>query len=134
MTSHKYINISLSIALLLSLSFSSATHATEASDTLIKTYEKAGAGPFSAQSGEALWTQNSNGESCTSCHSDSVTKTGKHKKTGKTIQAMAPSVNPERLSDTKKIEKWLLRNCKWTFKRECSTQEKGDILLWLSQQ
>jgi len=47
---------------------------------------------------------------------------------------MAVSVNPERYRNEKKIRKWLLRNCKWTFARECSAQEKSDILTWLIQQ
>ncbi len=59
---------------------------------------------------------------------------GKHNRTGKMIKPISPTVNPERLTDIKKIKKWLLRNCKWTFGRECTTQEKGNILLWLSQQ
>ena len=53
---------------------------------------------------------------------------------GKVIDPMAPSVNSKRLTDAKKINKWLLRNCKWTFGRECTAQEKGNVLLWLSEQ
>lgn len=44
---------------------------------------------------------------------------------------MSPAVNPKRLSDPKKIEKWFLRNCKWTLGRECTPQEKGDYLTYL---
>ena len=47
---------------------------------------------------------------------------------------MARSVNPERLTEVKKLNKWFLRNCKWTYGRECTAQEKGDILVWLSDQ
>ena len=44
---------------------------------------------------------------------------------------MAPSVNAARLSSRKQIEKWFKRNCKWTLGRECSAQEKGDLLAYL---
>jgi hypothetical protein len=90
--------------------------------------------PFSARAGHKTWHQDIGGRSCTSCHSDSVFVQGRHERTGKVIEPMAPSVNPDRLTDRKKIKKWLLRNCKWTFGRECTAQEKGDILLWLSEQ
>lgn len=45
---------------------------------------------------------------------------------------MAPSANPERLTDVRKIEKWFKRNCKWTLGRECSAQEKTDLLLYIN--
>ena len=84
--------------------------------------------------GRQLWNSIVNDRSCTSCHGDEPSKMGKHIKTGKIIQPMALSVNSERFRDDKKIEKWLLRNCKWTFGRPCSTQEKADIISWLSNQ
>ena len=89
---------------------------------------------FSAERGRATWYQEVEGKSCTSCHTDSLESPGRHHKTGKVIEPMAPSVNPKRLSKVRKINKWFLRNCKWTFGRECTAQEKGDILLWLSAQ
>ena len=84
--------------------------------------------------GGQLWNSIVNERSCTSCHGDDPTEMGKHVKTGKIIQPMALSVNGERYQDVKKIEKWFLRNCKWTFGRQCSAQEKADILSWLSTQ
>ena len=125
--------ISLIVISMLSLSTTVVT-ATEASDKLIKAYETEGAKDFSADKGQSLWESKQNKRSCTGCHTMSVKNTGKHQRTGKEIKPMAPSVNPERLMDEKKIKKWLLRNCKWTFKRECTAQEKGDILTWLSKQ
>jgi hypothetical protein len=44
---------------------------------------------------------------------------------------MAPSVNPERLTDQRKITKWFKRNCKWTLGRECTHREQGDVLAYL---
>ncbi len=119
--------------LLLGTSMPSA-YATDVSKQLLQEYKKAGVVTFSEQKGKALWTSTVKGRSCTSCHTNSVKNIGKHKKTGKVIKPMAPSINPKRLTDKKKVKKWLLRNCKWTFKRECTPQEKSDILAWLSQQ
>lgn len=91
--------------------------------------------PFSAQKGQAFWeSETSKGRSCTTCHTDSVLVKGRHERTGKVIQPMAPSINPKRLTKRKKINKWFLRNCKWTLGRECTDEEKGHILTWLSQQ
>jgi hypothetical protein len=44
---------------------------------------------------------------------------------------LAPAANPERLSDTAKIEKWFKRNCNDVLGRECEAQEKADVLSWL---
>jgi len=110
------------------------TSASEAVDALLSDYQSRGVKEFSAAAGESLWKTESSGRSCTSCHSTSVKSVGKHERTGKPILAMAPSVNPKRLTNKKKIEKWFLRNCKWTFDRQCTVQEKADILLWLSSQ
>ncbi len=111
-----------------------STLSADVTSELIKEYQAKGAGTASPERGSQLWKKDVNGRSCTTCHSASVKDTGKHQKTGKAIEPMAPSVNAKRLTKAKKVKKWLLRNCKWTFKRECSAQEKSDIVLWLSQQ
>lgn len=100
-------------------------------------YQAQGAGPFSATAGKALWNQTfidaktSEKRNCTTCHTSDLTKQGKHASTGKAIEPMAPSVNPQRLTEVKQINKWFLRNCKWTLGRECTAQEKGDFLAYL---
>ncbi|RMH11434.1 MAG: DUF1924 domain-containing protein [Gammaproteobacteria bacterium] len=107
---------------------------------MLKTYQSLGAGPFSAQNGEKLWkkvvTNDEKGDKreCATCHKTDLTKNGEHKKNGKTIKPMAPSVNPERFTEAKKIRKWFRRNCKWTWGRACTPQEKGDLLTYLGQQ
>jgi len=90
--------------------------------------------PFSVKSGKETWFKKVDDRSCTSCHSESVLLKGSHIRTGKVIEPMAPSVNPERLTNIKKMKKWFLRNCKWTYNRECTAKEKGDILVWLQLQ
>jgi hypothetical protein len=100
---------------------------------------------FSAERGKELWNKKhppkkdakgweNKERDCTICHGKDLTKKGKHIRTGKTIDPMAPSVNPERFTKLKDIKKWFKRNCKWTMDRECTNQEKGDILKFLSQQ
>jgi hypothetical protein len=44
---------------------------------------------------------------------------------------MAPSVNPARFTNTSKVEKWFKRNCKDVLNRECTAQEKGDVITYL---
>lgn len=111
-------------------------HADVVGDRL-QTYRSQGAGEFSAANGEALWNRkftSKNGaaeRSCASCHTANLREAGTHAVTRKPIDPMAPSVNPERLTETKFIEKWFLRNCKWTLGRECTAQEKGDVLTFI---
>lgn len=107
---------------------------------LLDQYRQQGAGEFSAERGRTQWQQiNQNVEdgsqrSCNDCHGEDLSQVGKHKKTGKRIEPMAPSVNPERFTDMKKIKKWFRRNCKWTLGRLCTPQEKGDLLVFLKTQ
>ena len=108
--------------------------ASDVSDALIAEFRLETTDEFSAERGAALWEKDFGGRSCTTCHTESLYGKGRHQKTGKIIEPMAPSVNVERLTDRRKMKKWLLRNCKWTLGRECTSQEKGDILLWLSRQ
>lgn len=108
--------------------------------TMLDEYRQQGAIETNVQAGSSLWTSEhaskSGGplRSCTTCHGTDLRKPGKHARTGKVIEPMAVSVNSKRLSDAKKIRKWFKRNCKWTLGRECSAQEKADILVWLNSQ
>lgn len=105
----------------------------------LKSYSEGGKLKFDAKRGQALWTKKFPGKDgkdrqCSTCHGTDLNKNGKHARSGKLIKAMAPSVNPKRYTKLKKINKWFKRNCKWTLGRECTNQEKGDILKYLSQQ
>jgi hypothetical protein len=113
----------LSLALLLSLTLSE--HAALAGD---------------AAAGASAWTREhapadgSAMRSCVSCHTRDLTNPGRHAKTGKPIEPMAPSANPSRLRDPAKVEKWFRRNCRWTFGRECTASEKADFLAYIQSQ
>ena len=101
--------------------------------TLLGELRRDAAREFDAAAGAALWDRATIADrTCRSCHGDSHDARGRHVKTGKVIEPMARSVNPERLTDVKKMKKWLLRNCKWTFGRECTAEEQGDVLVWLA--
>ena len=123
----------LAIALTCSL-FVVAANATSVSDRMVATFEAASGKSADAAAGETFWNRDFNGKSCSTCHGSDVKQVGQHAKTKKAIDPLAPSVNPERLTQDHKINKWFLRNCKWTLGRECTPAEKGDILLWLSNQ
>ena len=100
----------------------------------LQTYQQQGVSQTDAAKGEQLWYASNNKRSCSSCHGGKPRDVGQHAKTRKSIDPMAISVNPDRYQDSKKIEKWFLRNCKWTFGRTCTVQEKADILTWLASQ
>ena len=112
--------------------------AADAVGELQSRFRAQGAGPFDAAAGEALWnrkfTNSGSDRSCAGCHTTDLRQPGRHVRTGKTIKPMAPSVNPQRLRDAAKVEKWFTRNCKWTLGRECTPQEKGDFLSFLAGQ
>lgn len=87
---------------------------------------------FSAARGESFFKAKHGGEwSCSSCHTDNPAAQGKHAKTGKVIDPLAPSANAERFSSMKKVEKWFKRNCNDVLERACTPQEKGDVLAYL---
>ena len=87
---------------------------------------------FSAARGESFFKAKHGYEwSCASCHTENPAVSGKHAKTGKAIEPLAPSANAERFVSPKKVEKWFKRNCNDVLNRECTAQEKGDVLAYL---
>ncbi len=90
---------------------------------------------FSAERGEALYVaeEQRNGKtmSCATCHTADPRQAGKtpaHRK----VDPLAPVANPERFTNLKKVEKWFRRNCDDVFARECTAQEKGDFIAWIT--
>jgi len=100
-------------------------------------YKQQGADAGDAAHGKAMWNEPhmqakmAEKVSCASCHHSDLSRTGEHIRTAKRIEPMAPSVNPERLTDPAKIEKWFGRNCEWTLGRDCTPQEKADFLAFI---
>ncbi len=87
--------------------------------------------------GEALYRSGHPGRdgktvSCASCHTANPKQAGQTR-VGKRIDPLAPAANPARFTDAAKVEKWFRRNCTDVLQRECSAQEKGDFIAWLSQ-
>ncbi|BAV34058.1 cytochrome C [Sulfuricaulis limicola] len=124
-------------SMLIALLCASAAAGADVVDERLAAYKAQGANGFSAAAGEVLWNRSfknaKTGESrnCAACHTANLRNAGKHAETGKVIEPMKPAVNPKRLTDVKQVEKWFLRNCKWTYGRECTPQEKGDFLLFI---
>ncbi|RUI22446.1 DUF1924 domain-containing protein [Pseudomonas aeruginosa] len=90
---------------------------------------------FSGERGKALYfrkaLRDDKNMSCTTCHGADPLKAGKTL-TFRKIEPLAPSAAPARFTDTKKVEKWFRRNCNDVFGHECSAQEKGDFISWIS--
>ncbi len=87
---------------------------------------------FSAKAGETFYKSKHGGDwSCSSCHTDNPAAEGKHTVTGKLIQPLSPNANPARFSDAAKVNKWFKRNCNDVLKRECTPEEKGNLLTYL---
>jgi hypothetical protein len=82
-----------------------------------------------ATKGQKMWSDEMiPGRSCSSCHGNDLSRSGEHVKTNKAIKPLSPKANPKRLTKVRKINKWLKRNCKWTYKRECTTEEKVSFI------
>ena len=87
---------------------------------------------FSAANGEKFFKQKHGNEwSCSSCHTENPATSGKHARTGKIIQPLAPAVNAERFTSPGKAAKWFKRNCNDVLDRVCTPREKGDVLAYL---
>jgi hypothetical protein len=119
---------------------SAVAWAAETPASLMAHYAQAAGIPVAALSatrGAALYRtehpgRNGQNISCSSCHTASPKQPGKTR-VGKRIEPLAPAANPERFTDAAKVEKWFRRNCMDVLQRECSAQEKGDFIAWLSQ-
>ncbi|MBZ8133046.1 DUF1924 domain-containing protein [Afifella sp. IM 167] len=108
---------------------------TSPAELLARYSAEAGTAADPARGRELFLANHSGGKpetpSCTTCHTDDPRAAGKAR-TGKAIDPLAPSANPERLTDSAKVEKWLGRNCDSVLGRACTPGEKADIVAWLS--
>ena len=91
---------------------------------------------FSAARGKAFFlarhtTGNANTPSCSTCHTTDPRNEGQTT-VGKAIAPMAVSRTPKRFTDLAKVEKWFRRNCDTVMGRQCTPQEKGDYITFMS--
>lgn len=98
---------------------------------LLKPYEAQSGKANSARGEQFFNTKHGKEWSCASCHENPPNHDTKHIVTGKVIKPLAPSANPARFTDEVKAEKWFKRNCNDVLGRDCSSQEKADVLSWL---
>ena len=98
---------------------------------LLKPYEAQSGKANSARGEQFFNTKHGKEWSCASCHENPPNQDTKHIVTGKVIKPLAPSANPARFTDEVKAEKWFKRNCNDVLGRDCTTQEKADVLSWL---
>jgi mono/diheme cytochrome c family protein len=128
------LSLSRSIATATCLAFaalSAAVHAATPAE-LASSYTAQAGSPGAPSRGQQLFTVTHGREwSCASCHGAVPTQAGRHASTGKPIAPLAPAVNPERLVDAAKTEKWFRRNCNDVMGRDCSPAEKADVISWL---
>ncbi|PIV88062.1 MAG: hypothetical protein COW48_08175 [Hydrogenophilales bacterium CG17_big_fil_post_rev_8_21_14_2_50_63_12] len=73
-------------------------------------------------------------ESCATCHTVNPQEAGRHARTNKTIEPLAPSANRERFTDPEKVEKWFKRNCNDVLSRSCTAREKADFAAYVIAQ
>ncbi|MGE0447280.1 MAG: DUF1924 domain-containing protein [Vicinamibacterales bacterium] len=86
----------------------------------------------SAPRGQAFFNaRHGNDWTCATCHTANPAAGGRHTVTGKLIKPLAPSAQPDRLTDPAKVEKWFGRNCHDVLNRECTAREKADVVAWL---
>ena len=93
---------------------------------------KAPATPSPEAGGRFFGTPHGHEWSCATCHGTPPVGAGRHAATGRPIAPLAPVANANRLTDPAKVEKWLRRNCGDVAGRECTAQEKADIVAWLA--
>lgn len=114
------------------LALASASAVAETPRDILSRYEKEAGGAGVPARGAQLYATRQGGEwSCATCHTEKPTQAGRHAKTDKAIAPLAPSANAERFTDPAKADKWFRRNCNDVANRQCTAQEKADLLAWL---
>ena len=131
--------VAVTLALALGLPARAAA-ASPVAEALLSEYqvqarrEQPGFKGFSAEEGRRLHlsehVQDGQKVSCASCHTADPRARGLTP-AGKVVEPLAPSANPDRLTDGRDVEKWFKRNCKQVLGRECSAAEKGHFITFL---
>lgn len=130
--SSRFRQASLAVVAVTLLVAASAHAADTSAAQQLERFSTASGAPGDAERGRLFFTSRHGGEwSCASCHRDAPLTAGKHAKTGKTIDPIAPVANAAAFTDTARVDKWFRRNCKDVLGRECSAGEKADVLAYL---
>ena len=111
-------------------SFAQLTFSATPSE-LLKGYEAQSSKGSTARGEQFFNAKHGKEWSCVSCHENPPNHDTKHIVTGKVIKPLSPNSNPDRFTDQVKVEKWFKRNCNDVLARECTSQEKADVLSWL---
>lgn len=123
----------LAISAFTLLASASAMAADTSPAAQLSHWSAAAGAPGNAQRGRAFFTTSHGKDiSCSSCHGSSPTTQGKHSSTGKVLDPLAPRANSNVFTDSRKIDKWFRRNCNDVLGRECSAQEKADVIAFLT--
>ncbi len=119
----------------IALSLAASVAQAETPRDFLTRFEKEAGAAASAERGGRFFTSRHGSEwSCSSCHTERPTQGGRHAKTEKDIQPLAPAANAARFTDAAKVDKWFRRNCNDVANRVCTAQEKADVLAWLLAQ
>jgi mono/diheme cytochrome c family protein len=90
---------------------------------------------FDPARGEALYLSRNAVDpqrpSCAACHTPDPRTAGSHARTGRSIDPMAVSVNPDRVSDIGQMDKRFGRDCPAVLGRDCTALEQGDFAAFL---
>lgn len=120
--------LAVSLALIGGLAFAGDT--TPAAQ--LQRWSAAAGSAGQAERGQVFFTSRQGGEwSCSTCHNAPPVREGKHPVTGKAVPVLAPAFNALAFTETAKVDKWFRRNCKDVANRECTAQEKADVMAYL---
>jgi len=88
--------------------------------------------PASVERGKSFFdSTHGNDWSCSTCHGMPPVREGTHATTRKAIEPLAPAANPRAFTSTTRVDKWLRRNCRDVLDRDCTDQEKADLMAYL---
>lgn len=103
-------------------------------ENILASYVKRAGAPASAERGQAFFTQKHKGgvfDSCSTCHTADPLKRGRDEVAEKPIPPLAPAVTKKNFTDASRVEHLFKLNCKDVLSRECTAQEKADVMAWL---
>lgn len=91
--------------------------------------------PFTAEAGRKFYlvrrTWQSGDFTCSGCHTEDPRKEGWHIQAKVPIKPLAPSANPERFTDARKVEANFTAHCMDLHERDCRANEKGSFIAYL---